>query len=438
MSTVAHCSWNNGRARLTSCPLIVSKRFPLLQWLAIPTLLVLVVTAVNVVRVQDFQLLIRTNPSRLKETRTDSAIATAAATTTTAAGTLASTVVTDESLSPPSQQPPRIVWLLSFPNSGTTYTLRYIQGRTQTTTATNYGASEQVGYNTSIPVDSNVPEGPFFRHPHWPVPKHSILTKTHCEAHRVRVPLDDFITACRTGQASLQNGSHVHVQTTRYPLPAAAVHLIRHPVDNIVARMHYHQKQRAAKELPTQDRSTPTSTTTTKEDWKAYCDYIDNSTLQRYQKTLRKEQDFWNRYLRPVPCALEFYRYFQWHGHAHAMVSSLSLTPLYMVVYYENYTSHFDDAVRELLEFLHWNATAILSSQQQTSDNVVSTWAWPPAVVRLDLLDDDPIPPAPPEFVPGKTYPDVLTRSQMAAVQRLGRAMIPNNATWALLSHYFT
>jgi hypothetical protein len=435
MSTLPPCSWSDGRT-IQTCPLFLSKRLLLLQWLAIPTLLVLVVTAVNLVRVQDVARSILLGPARIKETRTDSAIATAAAAAAAAAaGSLASTVVTDESPSFAVRPPPRIVWLLSFPNSGTTYTLRYIQGRTQTTTATNYGASEQVGYNTSIPVDPNVPEGPFFRHPHWPIPKHSVLTKTHCEAHRVRVPLDEFVTACRKGQASLYNGSHVYVQTTRYPLPAAAVHLIRHPVDNIVARMHYHQKQLAvaAKESETQDPSTPTSTTTTttQEDWNAYCDYVDNSTMHHSRKTLMKDADFWNRYLRSVPCALEFYRYFQWHGHVHAMTSSLS--PFHtLVVYYENYTSRHDGAVRELLEFLHWNASML-----PTTSNV-STWAWPPAVVRWDLLKDDPIPPEPPDFVPGKTYPDILTRAQLAAVQRLGRAMIPNDATWALLSHYFT
>jgi hypothetical protein len=116
----------------------------------------------------DFRLLNRIGPSRLKETRTDS----------TTRSTLASTVVTDESpsfaarLPLPPPPPPRIVWLLSFPNSGTTYTLRYIQGRTQTTTATNYGASEQSGLPYFHSRRFQHCQRSLFRHPHWPISKH--------------------------------------------------------------------------------------------------------------------------------------------------------------------------------------------------------------------------------------------------------------------------
>jgi hypothetical protein len=78
------------------------------------------------------------------------------------------------------------------------------------------------------------------------------------------------------------------------------VHLIRHPVDNIVARMHYRQKQQAATRTDSSARdpltSTGTTTTTTQEDWKAYCHYIYKSTMHRYRKTLMKDADFWNRY----------------------------------------------------------------------------------------------------------------------------------------------
>jgi hypothetical protein len=38
---------------------------------------------------------------------------------------------------------PHIAWFMSFPNLVITYTLKFIQGSTQTATAINYGYSEQ-------------------------------------------------------------------------------------------------------------------------------------------------------------------------------------------------------------------------------------------------------------------------------------------------------
>jgi hypothetical protein len=185
---------------------------------------------------------------------------------------------------------PGIVWLLSFPNSGTTYTLKVIQDMTNTTTATNYGGSEQTGYIPSIPIFANT-DGPFARYPQHDIPKKYILTKTHCHGKNNPETVNDFITLCRTGDKKFSNRTVIstsynihHINGSRQQQldeKGAAteagtdtdnirsgpgqgqgikihriVHLIRNPFDNIVARLHY-QRKRWKHELSKQDVNDP-------------------------------------------------------------------------------------------------------------------------------------------------------------------------------------
>eukprot|EP00957_Ditylum_brightwellii_P051315 3890622-Ditylum_brightwellii.AAC.1 len=52
-------------------------------------------------------------------------------------------------------------WLMSFPNSGTSYTIHLIRGITNTTTATNYGLEGDIKDEESVPAISNSENGPF-------------------------------------------------------------------------------------------------------------------------------------------------------------------------------------------------------------------------------------------------------------------------------------
>ena len=101
-----------------------------------------------------------------------------------------------------------VAWLMSFPNSGTTYTNHLLQDYTRTTTATNYG-QEQSTKHASIAIDPSSIDGPFFRYPSWSLPPRYILTKTHCGGecdacqdpsdgkHYSYSTLEAFDTACR-------------------------------------------------------------------------------------------------------------------------------------------------------------------------------------------------------------------------------------------------
>jgi len=139
---------------------------------------------------------------------------------------------------------PEVAWLMTFPNSGTTYTLKLIQQYTNTTTATNYG-NEQSVHGTTIPVHPWLVNGPFLRHPTWQQPPRYILTKTHCGGTTISPSPEDYIETVRSFEIGCRSGNKV-VNDTRVAaitysmdVPKRAVHLIRNPFDvSIPMRRH--------------------------------------------------------------------------------------------------------------------------------------------------------------------------------------------------------
>ena len=328
----------------------------------------------------------------------------------------------------------KVVWLMSFPNSGTTYTLKYVQTSTNTTTATNYGAVEQICCNTTIPMHPTYwyDQGPYFRHPDRPHPtergNHLILTKTHCGADAPDVmALDhDIERHCRTGNKKINQTTIV---PTEYPrrLVAKAVHLIRNPFDNVVSRMHYRQRHAHNNNQKDDDERQPhfhnssslsSSTTSPKEDFQQWCRYTDAHTVKRKREQwLAQFPDLvahWQELLRPVPCFTEFVRWVRWHQQIWEMTKQPQQLTFHtnnnrqrrlptLTLYYENYTTNFDATTAELLDFL------------ETS----------PAPFATPLA-----------FVPGKTYPEFYETEQVTAIQRLVQTLA-SPGLWQLIRHYF-
>ena len=150
---------------------------------------------------------------------------------------------------------PSIAWLLSFPNSGTSYTLANTNQVTQRLVATNYNvAGRSVSQHFPMPE-----QGPFLLNDAAVadlLPDTYILTKTHCAAYCVDCPLrnflhwsiEAFVDGCRTTKEqrlqqqhdSNNNATTTILHKTMYPAAwvKRAVHLVRNPFDNLVARMH--------------------------------------------------------------------------------------------------------------------------------------------------------------------------------------------------------
>lgn len=92
-------------------------------------------------------------------------------------------------------------WLMSFPNSGTSYTLHTVRELTNTTTATYYGLEGDIKDEPSVPVFGGYigVTGPYLElihgrttnHPKW------ILTKTHCGGYSYSLNPDAYIVTPR-------------------------------------------------------------------------------------------------------------------------------------------------------------------------------------------------------------------------------------------------
>mmetsp|Transcript_14038 Transcript_14038/g.29567 ORF Transcript_14038/g.29567 Transcript_14038/m.29567 type:complete len:253 (-) Transcript_14038:71-829(-) len=199
----------------------------------------------------------------------------------------------------------KIAWLLSFPNSGTSYTTKLVKRVTQTSTATNYGEESDfldpvTGGN--VPVVKWSSGGPFWassrsssssnRIIHDDVDHRGdlssplVLTKTHCTGRCVSCTakeylknLTEFYNGCQTGKryhvvagnyanhAEISSNSTAvavivdkntktrhsivkkyqkTLEVTHYDaakLVTKAIHLLRNPLDNIVARFHLARKR---------------------------------------------------------------------------------------------------------------------------------------------------------------------------------------------------
>lgn len=141
----------------------------------------------------------------------------------------------------PSGDLPEVAWLMSFPNSGTTYTLQLIQQYTNTTTATNYG-NEQGVHGTNTPVHPWMEKGPFCRHLGWNLPPRYILTKTHCGGTAMSPNPADYVETHRSFEIACRSGNRVindekNDVTYSMDIPKRAVHLMRNPFD--VSYMHF-------------------------------------------------------------------------------------------------------------------------------------------------------------------------------------------------------
>lgn len=248
-----------------------------------------------------------------------------------------------------------LVWLLSFPNSGTTYTLHLIQDITNTSTATNYG-KEQIGTTTSIPINPNEPNGPYYRYaerraPHSTTTKESnhtkntpyVLTKSHCEPNQVIIAKEEFAASCSSGDRQVNRKVQHHITYDyRKVKVRKIIHLIRNPFDNMVARMHY-EKKKWMKYSTKKDKKKLKLFTNSIKGFGLWCMYKDkkaeehhvlNYILQKFQSNQQQNDDIsrnisseetrknftsWNDMYDQngtIPfCVTEFYRYLQWHNH---------------------------------------------------------------------------------------------------------------------------
>jgi len=305
-----------------------------------------------------------------------------------------------------------IAWLMSFPNSGTSYTGHLVMRSTGQNTASNYGGEGMGNDGVSLPVNKESPEGPYWVHPdveHLVRPKSGyLLTKTHCGGYCNEEPhvcsphwyiMNErmFSHHCLSGENVTihANGTQSMIPVTySKDLVARAVHLIRDPFDNIVSRFHLAYKHLVSSNgTETIDNMYPRS----REGFRAFCKDMGERHYLEEESSMFYVAVF--EIVKNVPCHADFFRYIQWHNLAFATTWDLGIPT--MVINYENYTNNFDETKERLLNFLDQEA-------------------------RYE----------PPPFEDGKTYREYFNEDEIRAVSAMF-SQLAIGKTWDHTKHYF-
>lgn len=260
---------------------------------------------------------------------------------------------------------PNIVWLASYPNSGTSYTMTLVERASNRSTATNYGVEVTDKRGVSLPVHPTHPEGPYWeglsgklgtvRH----LPTAHVLTKTHCGGRCVHCGPDEYLTsttefldACARTSARVQS-SHRRIEGRMSPRRVSRmVHLIRNPMHNTVARFHLERRHLVEKDAAfTVQDAIPNNAT----GFSKWCRQLDDEYAAAEAVMFDAETLL---LLQAVPCRGEFFKYAQWHNAVRDMVplmhdsdSETALLPV-LTIHYEDYQDNFNATVDSLFQFL--------------------------------------------------------------------------------------
>lgn len=308
---------------------------------------------------------------------------------------------------------PRIAWLMSFPNSGTSFTMSLVAKASNRSTATNY-ASEvtEADASSALSIYPGRPEGPFWagmsgkvRSPRQ-LPDKYIMVKTHCGARCVNCGPDqyvetpkEFLRNCASGHTRTPKGRGLRRkyglrQAVQYPPQrvAKAIHIIRNPMNNIIARFHLdfnHKRKENDKKWLAKHPNNPVG-------FNEWC---------RDQERASYEQDI--RFFGGVdkipkaPCYGEFYKYAQWHNLVRESLLLIGHQIPVLTIYYEDYTEHFNLTTAMLLTFLE--------------------------------LEQEGVPPS---FSARTNYTDYFNSTQQEHIKSLIQS-VANNNTWEKIQHYF-
>lgn len=178
------------------------------------------------------------------------------------------------------------------------------------------------------------------------------MTKTHCNAfcsdclpkNYIETPRS-FEVSCRSGTKAVfdQSGNLVKESVTyNQTLVGKAVHVFRHPLDNVVARFHleYHTLRKKENGWV---KSHPNNST----GFAAWCKEMDGASHLHKMRWIDPQL---MQLLRKIPCHEEFYRYVQWHNLAFDVTRGNGI-PVH-IVHYHNYSENFDETLSKLLAFL--------------------------------------------------------------------------------------
>ena len=298
------------------------------------------------------------------------------------------------------EDPLKIAWLMSFPNSGTSYTIKLIRHLTLMSTATNYG-HELYDNRTSVPVFKDQPTGPFWYEPlsqssNYTRPTISyVLTKTHCGIRCEKCPPQKYLETTFSFRRRCLSGGRINADGNKelvmYPAVkvAKAIHLIRDPFDNVVSRFHMERRKTAEMEA---------TYASTKDGFLSFCQSMNDEFSADEDRAPFIDQSILAM-LEDVPCRSDFIRYIEWHNLAFATTADMEIET--HILHYDWYDRRFNETMNELVAFLN-----------------------------ADIRGD------PEPFESGKVYDDHFTNEQRARV-KLALESMASSQSWRHIGRYF-
>lgn len=297
---------------------------------------------------------------------------------------------------------PKICWLLSYPNSGTSFTMKLVGHASNRTVATNYGL--ECGFDEKgelVPLYPDSPNGPFLNHPEKGLPDNYILTKTHCGGRcndcgpsAYIETKESFMFMCSNG-ARVTSWNSTKVNVNYDPkLAQRAIHLVRNPFNNIVSNFHLERHEKSKKKRSEWLEKYSNDS----EGFRRWCHDIDT----KYAKEERASRLIPSKVIeifQLVPCHKAFYAFAQWHNLAIRVIDDLGLPSL--LVYYENYETDFNGTVDEIFHFLELSTVGDIT-----------------------------------QFIAGKDYMNYFSTSEVEAARDL-MEVISDRQTWDIIQRYF-
>lgn len=254
---------------------------------------------------------------------------------------------------------PRLAWLMSFPDSGASYTLQLVSNVTGTHTTSNYG-EWHLKEGVSVPIfPMNSPTGPFISNPtedHAYPDRGFVLVNTHCIGFCIECGPNDYIETphlfregCLTTKyvTKDQNGNEMTV-VGKYDklLINKIVHLYRNPFDNVVARFKSaFNKHQLSKDDP--DRLN--TYTDDRDGFRRFCHDVDLKYSQDEDSNKFVEDDLL-KIVKDVPCHADFFRYIQWHNNA--AITARDMRRQRLIIFYESWHYRWNNTMWQISEFL--------------------------------------------------------------------------------------
>lgn len=209
---------------------------------------------------------------------------------------------------------------------------------------------DELGY--SVTAHESYKSGPFLEDKTMDIPEKYVFTKTHCE-FSVISSLYAYRNQCVSGWGrapqndatknpkpeDCMNG-FCHDETHYDPnIVKKTVHLIRNPLENIIARFNNAHKRNEA--LVNFTHTHP------KEYVQLFKEWCNKTSIEASAK---------NNYYEDVPnvlCASEIFRYVQWHNHAILLSRDMNIST--MILHYEDYAKDLNKTVARLFSFLEYD-----------------------------------------------------------------------------------